>query len=343
MMKLRTMRWTGESLLLLDQTLLPGRVEYVSITTCAQMTEAIATMQVRGAPAIGVAAAYGMVMAAREAAKEGDFMAALVRRGELLRAARPTAVNLMWAVERMLARAGEMEGPERICAALEAEANAIYAEDGAINRALGENLLSLLKEGDGVLTHCNAGALAATEYGTALAPFYLAAERGFPLRIYADETRPRLQGARLTAFELHQAGLPVTLLCDSMAAVLMAQGKINAVITGCDRVAANGDTANKIGTFSLSIVAKHFSVPLYIAAPSPTIDLNCPDGASIPIEERDPEEVALINGERITADGVAIFNPSFDVTPASHIAAIVTEKGIARPPYGRGIRELLRT
>ena len=223
---------------------------------------------------------------------------------------------------------------------LEDEAVKIHEEDKAINRAIGENLLGLLKEGDTVLTHCNAGALAASEYGTALSVFYLAKERGFPLKVYVDETRPRLQGAKLTAFELYHAGIDVTLISDNMAAVVMSQGRIDAVIVGCDRVAANGDAANKIGTLNVSILAKHFGIPMYIAAPTPTIDMNCPTGKNIPIEERDESEIKEINGKLIAPEGVKVYNPSFDVTPAENITAIVTEKGVVYPPYKENLAEL---
>ncbi len=228
-----------------------------------------------------------------------------------------------------------------IVAALEAEARAIEKEDADINRAIGENLLTLLKDGDTVLTHCNAGVLATSRYGTALSPVYLARERGMEIRVIADETRPLLQGARLTAYELTQSGLDVTLICDNMAAAVMAQGRVDAVITGCDRVAANGDTANKIGTLGLSILARHFGIPMYIAAPTPTIDMDCPTGVDIPIEEREALEVVCPGGVACAPEGSG-YNPAFDVTPGDHIAAIVTERGIARPPYTRSLRALMR-
>ncbi len=338
-----TIAWQNGNLSLIDQTLLPGKVVYRDYTTVEGVHDAIRDMVVRGAPAIGVAASYGVVLAANAAPNDG-FVPFMKEKGEYLIGARPTAVNLEWAVRRMLRvlKAGATLPPQRLRNALEAEAVAIHKEDIAVNKAIGENLLSLLKPGDGVLTHCNAGALATTEYGTALSPFYLALERGnFPLRVYADETRPRQQGARLTSFELFEAGADVTLICDDMAAVVMREGKINACIVGCDRVAANGDTANKIGTFTVGILAKHFGIPLYIAAPSSTIDLACPTGAGIPIEERDGDEVRRINGELICPADVKVYNPAFDVTPAELITAIVTEHGIAKAPFTQSLAELL--
>jgi len=333
---IRTIEWTGSSVLLLDQTRLPRSVQYVEVRTPLRMAEAISAMEVRGAPLIGVAAAYGMALSG--IARKGELLG-IEQDGAVLRAARPTATNLSWAVDEQLraARAAAKGGPLAVTEALIENAMRIHKEDADINRRIGEHLLTLLKPGMGVLTHCNAGALATTAYGTATAPFYLAKERGIPLRIYADETRPRLQGASLTAFELFEAGMDVTLICDNMAAVLMQKGRIDAVITGCDRVARNGDAANKIGTFSVSILAKHFGIPLYIAAPGPTIDFCCPTGADIPIEERDGDEIRRICGVLVAPKGVPVYNPSFDVTPAEHIAAIVTERGIAYPPFEKNL------
>lgn len=337
-----TLRWNNQCLELLDQTLLPGQVAYEVFDTPEGVSEAIQVMKVRGAPAIGVSAGYGMALAALRAPDDG-FWEVFQKSAALLKASRPTAVNLMWAVERMenLARSLRGQPVADIRTALEAEAVAIHNEDLAINRSIGENLLSLLKDGDGVLTHCNAGALATSDYGTALSPFYLAKEKGINLRVYADETRPRLQGARLTSFELFHGGVDVTLICDNMAPLVMRDGKINAVIVGCDRIAANGDTANKVGTFGVSIAAKYFGIPMYIAAPTPTIDMRCPTGADIPIEERSAEEILCVNGEYIAPAGVKTFNPAFDVTPAGNIAAIVTEKGIVRPPFAENLKKLM--
>ncbi len=339
-----TLRWTGAELQLIDQTLLPGTIAYIELNSYEAVSDAILHMKVRGAPAIGIAAAYGMVLAAKAAPATdlSSFRAALSQAASHLVKSRPTAVNLHWAVERLLSQAEASDAlaiPD-IIHALEQEAVLIHDEDRQINRAIGENLLTLLKDGDTVLTHCNAGALATSEYGTALSVFYLAQEKGIRLKAYADETRPRLQGARLTAFELLHNGVDVTLICDNMAAVVMAQGKIDAVIVGCDRVAANGDTANKIGTFNVSILAKHFGIPFYIAAPTPTIDLCCTSGADIPIEERSSREITMIDQHRIAPEGIKTYNPAFDVTPAAHITAIVTEKGIVYPPYTEHLSKL---
>ena len=343
MKTLSTLEWNGNSLELLDQTKLPMQTAYIDIDTVEGVREAIVAMRVRGAPAIGVAAAYGMVLAAR-CIKEQTykrFLNVLQKEGETLSTARPTAVNLSWAIGRMMDAArlhGKLKG---INERLEQEALTIHKEDKHTNRRIGEFALGFLKDGYGVLTHCNAGLLATTKYGTALSAFYLAKERGVDLKVYADETRPRFQGASLTAFELMHAGIDVTLICDNMAAVLMAQGKINAVITGCDRVAANGDVANKIGTFGLSVLAKHFGIPMYIAAPVSTIDLGCANGEEIPIEERSGDEITVVGGVRIAPESVKTWSPSFDITPAENITAIITEHGIAVPPFQEALRHLV--
>lgn len=341
--KVQTLFWRGNKLILLDQTLLPNEISYIECSTEKSVFDAIRTMIVRGAPAIGVAAAYGMVLAANEI-DENDFSVFINKYESLgahLSLSRPTAVNLHWAVNRMIncAKADENIPIKDIRKKLEREAIAIHKEDVQINRTIGENLLSLLKKGDAVLTHCNAGSLATTEYGTALSVFYLAQEKNFSLKAYVDETRPRLQGARLTSFELYNAGVDVTLISDNMAAVLMSKGKIDAVIVGCDRVAANGDTANKIGTLNVSILARYFNIPMCIATPTPTIDFDCPTGESIPIEERSGEEITIVNGVRIAPKGIKTYNPSFDVTPAENITAIVTEKGIAKAPYNDSLKQ----
>lgn len=342
MKKLSTLEWDGRCIELLDQTQLPVDTVYLTIDTVKGIWDAINTMQVRGAPAIGVTAAYGMVLAARSIKKTSfnSFIKELKEQGDMLASARPTAVNLSWAVGRMLDAAriyGKMDG---ILERLEKEAITIHKEDMFTNRRIGEFALGFLKDGYGVLTHCNAGMLATTKYGTGLAAFYLAKERGVNLKVYVDETRPRFQGASLTAYELMHSGIDVTLICDSTAAVLMAQGKINAVITGCDRVAANGDIANKIGTFGLSIAAKHFGIPFYVAAPVSTIDLGCENGAQIPIEERSGDEITKIGDVRIAPEGVKTYNPAFDITPAENITAIITEHGVARAPFDEGLKAL---
>jgi methylthioribose-1-phosphate isomerase len=269
-------------------------------------------------------------------------MAILRKQGDYLAQSRPTAVNLFWAIERMIAKADTLKDKtvaekKRI---LEQEAVEIHEEDRTINRAIGENLLTLLRDGMTILTHCNAGILATGYYGTATAPMYLAKERGWNLKVYADETRPYLQGARLTSYELHESGIDVTLICDNMAGVVMSQGKIDAVITGTDRLAANGDVANKIGTMSVAVLAKHFGIPVYIAAPSPTIDMQCPTGADIPIEERDRREITHWYGHQIAPDDVKVYNPAFDVTPHDLITAIVTDKGIVSPPNLENMQRL---
>ena len=341
---IRAFTYSDKKLTLLDQTRLPSLTAYVTATTVEEVCDAIRTMKVRGAPAIGVCAAYGLAIAAHAAPKTdyGAFMAALGKAADRLASSRPTAVNLFWAIERMAAKAAKLKGrpPAEIVCALETEARLIEQEDLSINRAIGENLLGLLGDGATVLTHCNAGILATSGYGTALAPVYLAKERGMNIRVYADETRPLLQGARLTAYELRQSGVDVTLICDGMAAAVMAKGIIDAVVVGCDRVAANGDTANKIGTFGLSVLAKHFGIPMYVAAPTPTIDLGCATGRDIPIEERDESEVTCGFGVRTVPEGVRVYNPAFDVTPWEHITSIVTETGIACPPYGESLKAL---
>lgn len=345
MEKVVTLKWENWTLLLLDQTILPNEVKYQEIKSVEETYVAIRDMIVRGAPAIGVAAGYGMALAAYkiEASNSEDFLTELAKKAEYLNSARPTAVNLSWAVERMMKKAQSLKykTPHEIVQLLEKEAIDIHEEDIAINKAIGENLLSLLHENDTVLTHCNAGALATADYGTALSPFYLAKERGMKLSVYADETRPRLQGARLTSFELYSAGVDVTLISDNMAAVVMSQGKIDAVIVGCDRIAANGDTANKVGTFNVSILAKKFGVPMYIAAPTPTIDMNCESGKQIPIEERDGDEILCINGVYIAPKGMKTYNPAFDVTPAENITAIVTERGIVLPPFAENLKKIM--
>lgn len=309
---------------LLDQTKLPGETVWLDCTTVQHVWDAIKRLSVRGAPAIGIAAAYGCVIAQNE----GDFE----RLADHLATSRPTAVNLFWAIDRM------KRVTPRTADALLAEAKRIHEEDRAMCRAIGEHALALLQQtlGDsgGLLTHCNAGALATGGIGTATAPMYLAHERGLRWSIYADETRPLLQGARLTAYELAQAGIDVTLICDDMAATVMRQGRVAAVITGADRIAANGDAANKIGTYNLAVLAQHHGVPFYVAAPSSTFDRSIADGAQIPIEERSGDEIAALAG-------VKTYNPAFDVTPAGLITAIVTERGVIEPVTAERVAAVL--
>lgn len=327
---------------ILDQTLLPNRVEYLRLETAEELFEAISSLRVRGAPAIGVVSGFGMYVAAKKLPYEEreQFYSAFEETGNYLISSRPTAVNLSHAVNRMLDRAKGC-GKTEALPLLKAECEAIYNEDRAMCRAISELGLTLVKDGDGILTHCNAGALAATEYGTGLGTLLLGRELGYNFHVYSDETRPLLQGARLTAFELLSAGIDVTLICDSAASLLMKLGKINAVFVGCDRVAANGDTANKIGTRSAAVNAKFCNIPFYVFCPSSTIDFSCKSGADIIIEERDGSEITSLFYEKPVAPaGVKCFNPAFDITEAELITAIITEKCICRYPYAESLRAL---
>ncbi|WP_442601514.1 S-methyl-5-thioribose-1-phosphate isomerase [Paenibacillus sp. KN14-4R] len=341
---LQSLIWTGEKLDLLDQRLLPEEIVYLPLTTANEVWEAIRHLKVRGAPAIGIAAAYGVYLGAQGYTSQdpnGQDRAAFFQHTlqviEELATSRPTAVNLFWALDRMKAHAAQMHDAGNSIAGmltgLLSEAIAIHAEDEETNRKIGEFALELFEDEMGVLTHCNAGGLATAKYGTALAPFYLAHEKGWKIKVYADETRPVLQGARLTAFELQQAGVDVTLICDNMAGAIMAKGWVQAVIVGADRVAANGDVANKIGTYSVAVLAKAHGIPFYVACPLSTIDLNTKTGKDIPIEERPDEEITQGFGKRTAPAGVKVFNPAFDVTPNEYVTAIITEKGIVRAPY----------
>lgn len=347
MSELLAIQWNEaqEELVLLDQTKLPNEIAYISYQTVQGVYDAIRDMIVRGAPAIGVSAAYGMYFSAKNAPKDSfaSFYEKLKEDGAHLTASRPTAVNLSWAVQRMIgkAEASANLSVEEIKGILRKEAIAIHAEDIEICRTIGKELIGLLKDGMGILTHCNAGQLATSKYGTATAPMYLAKEMGWNFKVFSDETRPRLQGSTLTALELHRAGIDVTTITDNMAAVVMREGKIDAVIVGCDRIAANGDTANKIGTFGVSILAKYFDLPMYIAAPTPSIDLSTPTGKDIPIEEREESEVTCRFGVRTAPEGVKVYNPSFDVTPHENITAIVTEKGVVYPPFKENLAKIL--
>ena len=319
-MSFRTLWFEDGALHLLDQRGLPARADIVALRSAAEVAQAIRDMVVRGAPAIGCAAAYGLALALQSGE---EFEAA---RATLL-AARPTAVNLRWALER-LARV-----EPRSFAALKAEADRVLEEDLLACRAIGSFGAPLVPDGKGILTHCNAGGLATAGYGTALGIVRAALEGGKKCAVFADETRPWLQGARLTAWELLQDGIPVTLLPDVAAASLLASGRIGCVIVGADRIARNGDTANKVGTYPLALAAQAAGVPFFVAAPVSTLDLQAASGAGIPIEERAAEEVTHLRGERVAAEGVSVFNPAFDVTPARYITAIVTERGVARAPY----------
>lgn len=328
----------NNAVVIIDQTKLPGKIEIISLHTAQEIWNAIYLLQVRGAPAIGVAAAYGIyVLAKRMDTEDYDtFYREFVRQKEYLDSSRPTAVNLSWALNRMqrVVEAHSGETVAQIKEALHRESVAIQEEDIWVCRMIGEHGLTLVKPGDGILTHCNAGQLATSKYGTATAPIYLGEERGYHFHVFADETRPLLQGARLTAFELQSSGVDVTLICDNMSATVMKNGWVNAVFVGCDRVAANGDAANKIGTSVVAAVAKYYGVPVYICAPTSTIDLNTQTGAEIKIEQRPAEEVTeMWYKERMAPEGIKVFNPAFDVTDHELIAGIVTEYGVARAPY----------
>ena len=328
----------NNAVVIIDQTKLPVKIEIISLHTAQEIWNAIYLLQVRGAPAIGVAAAYGIyVLAKRMDTEDYDtFYREFVRQKEYLDSSRPTAVNLSWALNRMqrVVEAHSGETVAQIKEALHRESVAIQEEDIWVCRMIGEHGLTLVKPGDGILTHCNAGQLATSKYGTATAPIYLGEERGYHFHVFADETRPLLQGARLTAFELQSSGVDVTLICDNMSATVMKNGWVNAVFVGCDRVAANGDAANKIGTSVVAAVAKYYGVPVYICAPTSTIDLNTPTGAEIKIEQRPAEEVTeMWYKERMAPEGIKVFNPAFDVTDHELIAGIVTEYGVARAPY----------
>ena len=334
-----------DALVIIDQTRLPNRTEILKLTDAKGIWDAIYELKVRGAPAIGVAAAYGIyVLASRiDTDDRAEFKKMYMEKSEYLNSSRPTAVNLSWALKRMERVLEDNPGKEvhELKSLLKAEARRIHEEDTDVCRRIGENGLALIKPGFGLLTHCNAGQLATSKYGTATAPMYLAHEKGYNIRVYADETRPLLQGARLTSYELHSAGIDVTLLCDNMVASIMKTGEIDAVFVGCDRVAANGDAANKIGTSVVATVAKRYNVPFYVCAPTSTIDLNTATGDDIEIEQRAADEVTKKWYEKPMApEGVKVYNPAFDVTDAELITAIVTEKGVLKPPYTEAIRKL---
>ena len=336
---------SAHALVIIDQTLLPGEIKLLHLTKQNEIWEAIKVLRVRGAPAIGVAAAIGLYLAAREieADDRAGFLEKLHGAADYLNSARPTAVNLSWALARMERAAVQSgaETPGELREALRRECLAIWEEDIDVCRRLGENGLTLVKPGFGLLTHCNAGQLATVRYGTATAPMYLGHARGYGFHVYCDETRPLLQGARLTSFELSSAGIDTTLICDNMAASVMKKGLIDAVFVGCDRVAANGDAANKIGTLGVAILAKHFGIPFYVVAPSSTIDMNTPTGADIVIEERDGSEICeMWYEQRMAPEGIKTWNPAFDVTDHDLISAIVTEYGVAREPYDVSLREI---
>jgi methylthioribose-1-phosphate isomerase len=333
---LQTVQWQSGKVRLIDQTALPEKLIYVELSDWRAVAEAIRTMIVRGAPAIGCTAALGMAQGARGiiADNREAFLRRLRGMADTFRASRPTAVNLFWAVDRMLAVAETTDGNAvDIKDAMLVEALAMLDEDIETNRRMGRYGAELLSDGCNVLTHCNAGALATVGFGTALGVIRAAVEAGKKLHVYADETRPRLQGMKLTAWELAQDNIPVTIIADNMAASLMRQGKIDCVIVGADRIAANGDTANKIGTYGVAVLAHYHGIPFYVAAPFSTIDLNLATGAQIPIEQRETIEMTHIDGVRISPEGVAVLNPAFDVTPGGLITGLITERGVLEPPY----------
>jgi methylthioribose-1-phosphate isomerase len=340
---INTLEWTGDTLLLLNQRVLPLRESVTRITDLSGLAHAIKTMVVRGAPAIGVAAAFGLVLAVQNANRRRlPWREEFRKAAEELGSTRPTAVNLFWAIERMRKAAMRLpDEPEGAAYHLEKEAIAIRDEDVAANRRMGAHGAKLLKSGS-VITHCNAGALATAGYGTALGVIRAAIAAGKKLHVFVGETRPFLQGARLTAWELVQDGIPCTLITDSMAAVIFQAGKVQAAIVGADRIAANGDVANKIGTYGLAVLCRVHRVPFYVAAPVCTIDPAVRTGKAIPIEERDGREVTHFLGTRIAPEGIPVYNPAFDVTPANYVTAIVTERGVLRPPYPAAIRKLVR-
>lgn len=347
---IETLRWAGDldgRLCLIDQTLLPVEFQMIECRDVGSVWRAIKTLQVRGAPAIGIAAAYGLVLGLQDVvdADEAAFFARLDQVADYLASSRPTAVNLFWALQRVkhvAQRARGHKSPREIAADLLAEARAIHEEDRQMCRAIGRHGAELLRDGQGVLTHCNAGGLATADYGTALAVIYAAVASGKRIQVYADETRPLLQGARLTAWELQQRGIDVTLICDSMAAQVMREGRVQAVITGADRIAANGDAANKIGTYGVAVLAAAHEIPFYVAAPSSTFDLSLDNGDSIPIEQRDPREITHGFGRQTAPDGIQVYNPAFDVTPARWIKALICERGVIEPVTQERIASVLR-
>lgn len=340
-----SVRWENDRLVILDQTELPIKTVYKELTRLEEVWEAIRQLKVRGAPAIGIAAGYGICLSVMnsKAGSYEEFWAEFQKNAAYLASSRPTAVNLFWALERMRKRIQVMKGKavSEIKRGLLVEADRIREENDNLCRRIAENGFPLIKECKGVLTHCNAGPIAtASQYGTALGPLILAHESGIKVKVYADETRPLNQGSRLTAWELQQIGVDVTLICDNMAAAVMAQGSIQAVLVGCDRVACNGDFANKIGTYGVAILAKEHGIPFYVAGPTSTIDFSAQSGADIIIEERNPQEITCGFGKRTAPEGIKVYNPAFDVTPAKYVTAIITEEGVIHPPFSTGIKEL---
>ncbi len=341
---IQTLEWTDRGVLFIDQTKLPTEETYVNCATYQEVADVIRTMVVRGAPAIGVAAAMGIALGVKNSKAEtaGDLKRDFDQICDVIGKTRPTAVNLFWAIKRMQRKFETLRVRPipQIKQTLIEEAQRMHAEDIAINQAMGKHGAALMPASGGVLTHCNAGALATAGYGTALGVIRAAVEQGKKIHVFADETRPFLQGSRLTAWELMKDGIPTTVISDNMSGAMMRQGKIGAVIVGADRIAANGDVANKIGTYTVAVLAKEHGIPFYVAAPLSTVDLDTPDGSKIPIGQRNPSEVTHFAGKLVTPEGVGIENPAFDVTPAKYVSAIVTERGIARAPYEQSLKEL---
>ena len=345
-MPVDTIKWENNELKIIDQTLLPEEYFVKRLDTVEDVWDAIKKLRVRGAPAIGIAAAFGIVVGMRKYCAESIdvFREKYEKISDYLASSRPTAVNLFWALSRMKKVLDDNSDCDvsEILKKLEIEARDILEEDKDICRAIGKNGNDVIKQSDTILTHCNAGGLATADYGTALGVIYSAHEAGKQIKVYADETRPLLQGARLTAWELMQSGVDVTLICDNTAGKVMSEGKIDLVVVGADRIASNGDTANKIGTYTVALLAKEHKIPFYVAAPSSTFDLSIGSGGDIPIEERDPKEVTCGFGKRTAPVGVKVYSPAFDVTPSKYITGIITEKGILYPPFKKSIMETIR-
>jgi methylthioribose-1-phosphate isomerase len=343
-MPVETIAWTGEAVRIIDQTALPAEVRFLEIGDVETLWEAIKTLRVRGAPAIGIAAALGCYLGVRgsQARDYETFVRELAKVCDYLGSARPTAVNLFWALRRIQALAERLRDRpvEQIKHAILDEALDMIEEDHRVCRSIGRHGAELLRDGDSILTHCNAGGLATAGYGTALAPVFFATEQGKRIHVFADETRPLLQGARLTTWECQQSNVPVTLITDNTAATVMAQGKVQAVFVGTDRTASNGDVANKVGTLGLAVLAREFRVPFYVAAPLSSIDMTLASGAEIPIEQRAADEVTNGFGRRIAPKGIEVYNPAFDVTPHRYVTALITERGLVRPPLGEGLRRV---
>ena len=341
---IQTLEWTDEGVRFIDQTKLPTEETYVTCKTYEQVADAIRTMVVRGAPAIGVAAAMGIGLGVKNSKAEtvGELKRDFDQICDVIGKTRPTAVNLFWAIRRMQEKFERLRirPLAQIKQEIVEESQRMHAEDIAANQAMGRHGATLMPNAGGVLTHCNAGALATAGYGTALGVIRAAVEQGKKIHVYADETRPFLQGSRLTAWELMKDGIPTTVISDNMAGAMMKQGKIGAIVVGADRIAANGDVANKIGTYGVAVLAKENGIPFYVAAPVSTVDLGCADGEKIPIEQRNAREITHIAGKQMVPDGVSVENPAFDVTPAKYVTAIITERGIARAPYQESLQNL---